>query len=624
MQLNTNPTIKQPPAYDVSHWEPVKDWGLVVPRPRIVFCKATEGNYYQDDTFKPNFAGLKIQGIYRGAYHFHRKALLPAVQAKYFSDFIRPVLTEADYLVLDVEEGGETAAQLKAWFEYVSKQFPLNPVMIYSRENILDSISMLASWLGIKLATPLNAMSMTDSERAFFRQIPVWTAGYPNNPDLYPTPPAAYIPDQTKWGPVWVWQYSEHGTVNGIQGEVDLDWLASAFLAHLPEKPTQDVSTAPFDGVRRITGTRYGCKFYLTISDPQKVRFEVRHTLAGDRRELVSVIAPKYNAQMAWNGDDWDKTLVPAMPKGLAVSSGVTYIPRTTFAPALIFLQDKSPIIDHISRPGQYHVTSGLRDLVVDGKIQAYLSGDELQYTERHARSINGLSFQGHVMRLTVDGEYPDKGMQLKEAAAVMLQFGALNAFDTGGGGDSVEWINGQVMNIPADRDNGKPVERRVPQFILAYAKETNMTSDHYEYTATGSRAIRTGAGAAFPRIDGGSTKSYFNTNTKAHGGATLDDRFTLPNDTFQGGNKIGMKGDVWVKLYDNNGTTVDGWTALIHMGEPQIKQVFVPGDTEPPPTPTESPVDSITQFTDFSAKKVKLTIHRADGSETVTEYPIA
>lgn len=223
--------IKQPACYDVSHWDGIINWANVAPKPILVFCKATEGNYYKDETFAPNMSGLSANGILRGVYHFHRKANTPETQAKYFCDYVRSVLIPNDFIALDVEEGSENAAQLKAWFEYVRAQFPKNPFILYSRKNILDPIVM------------------TEAQRFYFNQIPVWTAGYPDNPDLFNSPPNGYVPDQTKFGPVYVWQYSEHGKVSGIVGDADLDCLSPEFIARLnvpPVPPTGETMTRYF------------------------------------------------------------------------------------------------------------------------------------------------------------------------------------------------------------------------------------------------------------------------------------------------------------------------------------------------------------------------------------------
>jgi len=137
--------IKPPPVYDTSHWKIVPDFALVNPRPFLVLTKATESLSYVDDTFVRYFADLKQDGIHRGAYHFFRKAFDATQQARHFCDTVRPHLMPKDILVLDVEEGGETAAQLMAFCQYVEAQFPNHLFMIYSRKNILDAVIMTAA-----------------------------------------------------------------------------------------------------------------------------------------------------------------------------------------------------------------------------------------------------------------------------------------------------------------------------------------------------------------------------------------------------------------------------------------------------------------------------------------------
>ena len=213
--------VKLPPVYDTSHWKEVPDFALVSPKPVLVITKATEADNFTDSTFLKYFADLKQDGILRGAYHFHRKFTNPITQAEHFVKTISPVLEPKDVLALDIEEGGETAAQIIAWLDYVQAKFS-NLMLIYSRKNILDPIPMTAS------------------QQARLKQVPTWPAGYPFLPDLYPAPPASYIPDQTKWGPVYLWQYTSNGIVTGISGSTDCNWISPAFYQILfpPTPPT--------------------------------------------------------------------------------------------------------------------------------------------------------------------------------------------------------------------------------------------------------------------------------------------------------------------------------------------------------------------------------------------------
>lgn len=209
------PTVKLPPAYDTSRYEDIPDFAKVNPRPLLVITKATEGITWIDPTFSLYMDDLKQDGIHRGCYHFHRQAYASNSQAKHFCDTIRGHIDDRTLLVLDLEEGGESANMIIAFFDIVRQNYPNNPLMLYSRKNLLDPISM------------------TTAQKAYIKQIPTWTAGYPDSPDNFTSVPPAYIPDQTKFGPVWLWQYSDAGIVEGINGGVDLNWISPELVAYL-------------------------------------------------------------------------------------------------------------------------------------------------------------------------------------------------------------------------------------------------------------------------------------------------------------------------------------------------------------------------------------------------------
>jgi GH25 family lysozyme M1 (1,4-beta-N-acetylmuramidase) len=213
------PKVKIPASYDISHYKEVKDFKAVFPRPSFFWTKATEaapnsGYNHTDAKFARFFSGMMEIGCTRGAYHFHRKSVNPYKQAEHFLKTISLVdVLETDILILDVEEGGESASQLWAWFEAIKSERPDNLLMLYSRKNLLDPIIM------------------SQAEREYFKKIPTIIAGYPYDPDSFSKVPVGYVPDLTKWGEVWLWQYSSHGRVEGITTElgdptdVDLNWI---------------------------------------------------------------------------------------------------------------------------------------------------------------------------------------------------------------------------------------------------------------------------------------------------------------------------------------------------------------------------------------------------------------
>lgn len=225
--------VKSPACYDGSHyWSSVPDFKLIDPRPAVMIFKASEAfpPYGETDSKFVDYFSRSIEiGCIRGAYHFFRKAYDPVKQANHFLSVMSKVdVLSTDMLILDVEEGGEKASQLWSWFEAVRREYPNNLLLIYSRKNILDAINM------------------TYSEKEYFKKIATWTAGYPYFPDLVTKVPAAYTPDQSKYGPVYFWQYSGVGIIKGIKGSVDLNWINPTYLPLLGTNVIGELSMANF------------------------------------------------------------------------------------------------------------------------------------------------------------------------------------------------------------------------------------------------------------------------------------------------------------------------------------------------------------------------------------------
>jgi exopolysaccharide biosynthesis protein len=242
-------------------------------------------------------------------------------------------------------------------------------------------------------------------------------------------------------------------------------WCFAEYLQSTSQPPPYEITT-PAIGITRIKGERHGTHFYLTICDPTHVTIEVVHE---DSRP--SVIAKQRGAKFAFNGDDWERNTRKV--KGTEICNGKVQQKRKASEPSLIIMKDGKAFIGHKNIDGQWNVTSGLRYLIQGGENKIPPNGAELKYTERHARSVRGLHVDGRVMFLTVDGDYVYKGMTLWELAELMLEFGCVVAYDGGGGGDSVDVMDGVVASIPDDEGaNGGWVERKVPQTILVFTKD--------------------------------------------------------------------------------------------------------------------------------------------------------
>jgi GH25 family lysozyme M1 (1,4-beta-N-acetylmuramidase) len=281
--------IKDPVCYDVSHWKIIPNFKVIVPIPALMLTKATEGVDYVDPTFGEYFTAMRDAGFARGAYHFFRKAQDPLKQAQHFVSTVAQYATSDDILVLDFEEGGETAAQIIVFLGYVNSRFPLNIIMNYSRKNLMD------------------AMPMTQAQRDILTGYPVWVAGYPDNADLFASVPAGYIPDQTKWGPVWLWQYSSHGAVYGIDGSVDCNWIHPTLYRLISGE------IAPPNGEQMTTWYKVTASSGLNIRNGPGANYsDIGDLFPGDIIEVIETLGGWHHFKSLWRKDAHISTVDPA------------------------------------------------------------------------------------------------------------------------------------------------------------------------------------------------------------------------------------------------------------------------------------------------------------------------
>jgi hypothetical protein len=102
---------------DVSNFQGAFDWGPWRGKIGFAFAKATEGTGFTDPDFARNWAGMKAQGITRGAYHFAHPANSPAAEAFFFLRTVRAQgLHPGDLVMLDLEvTDGLGPAAVAAW-----------------------------------------------------------------------------------------------------------------------------------------------------------------------------------------------------------------------------------------------------------------------------------------------------------------------------------------------------------------------------------------------------------------------------------------------------------------------------------------------------------------------------
>lgn len=173
----------------------------------FVIIKASEGSSYQDPSFKSNANGAAAAGLKIAAYHFFRAANQNEARAE--ADYFIKALSNAGYhasnigyVFLDVETNDNNlsktnlTANVIAFFDQM-KARGFNKLGVYSYLYFF------------KDHLDLNRLKAAQQQSQRFL---IWMAAYHS---VNQGPNANF--------PVDIWQYSDHGQVNGVVGNVDQD-----------------------------------------------------------------------------------------------------------------------------------------------------------------------------------------------------------------------------------------------------------------------------------------------------------------------------------------------------------------------------------------------------------------
>ena len=162
---------------------------------RIAFAyiKATEGITRQDEKFDTNWKHSAENGLLRGAYHFYYPSRDADKQA---DNFIKKVkLNKGDLPpVVDIElSNGKSSKKiclgLKVYLEKIEQHYSVKPI-IYTNINFYNTYL-----------------------KGSFDDYPLWIAGYFDHERFY-----------NEFETLWtLWQHSERGKVDGINGNVDFN-----------------------------------------------------------------------------------------------------------------------------------------------------------------------------------------------------------------------------------------------------------------------------------------------------------------------------------------------------------------------------------------------------------------
>ncbi len=183
---------------DVSDYDGTIDWNAVYAAGKqFAIIRASDGTGYLDKKFSANWHGAKAAGLVVGAYQYFRPKQDPIAQADLMLHFLTSVSFVAGDLppVIDVEgndglDNATVLARINAWLLHIKTSTGRLPVL-YSSARV---------WNILGNPTPSPLPYLWNAQ---------WNVGCPNLPP--------------NWGRLRFWQYTDSGSVPGIEGPVDLD-----------------------------------------------------------------------------------------------------------------------------------------------------------------------------------------------------------------------------------------------------------------------------------------------------------------------------------------------------------------------------------------------------------------
>ncbi len=193
-------------------WERVAGAGVEFAMVRAGYRGYTQGNIYEDEYFSQNIEGARAAGLEVGAYFFSQ-----AVSEE-------EALEEADFLLKLLEGRSVTFPVAFDWERQTAEgsrtsEIPESVVTACARAFCMAVEE--AGYLPMVYFSPSQGYEELELEQVL--EWPFWLAHYTDN---WAATSFRYSFD--------MWQYTGHGTVDGIAGEVDLDLCLTDFRQWSP------------------------------------------------------------------------------------------------------------------------------------------------------------------------------------------------------------------------------------------------------------------------------------------------------------------------------------------------------------------------------------------------------
>lgn len=187
---------------DISHWQGDIDWKKVAKdkqKIKFAFIKATESTGFLDDKLDKNRKMAREAGLLCGFYHFARGGDYKK-EADWFLKNVGD-LKDGELLALDYEiyDLADPADWCRKWLDYVESRVGFKPLLYTYHAHLLKY----------------------DWKKVSDDNFGLWAARYGQYEN---EPNEKYAPAIGSWNFFAIWQFTSKGRVDGISGDVDLNW----------------------------------------------------------------------------------------------------------------------------------------------------------------------------------------------------------------------------------------------------------------------------------------------------------------------------------------------------------------------------------------------------------------
>lgn len=208
-----------------------------------------------------------------------------------------------------------------------------------------------------------------------------------------------------------------------------------------------DMARVQFDSVLE------GSKNSVKVDNINQPRMLSTHVIAySNDWGKTSPSSPKYGFQIALK----DNKIVGASYSSLAIPEGGYVIvgPAKLLRPLAFEKKVKLKIGISPDWKNVKHIISGGPYLVKDSKVFVDMTAQKLgSVGGKNPRTAIGYTKDNEMIMVTVDGrEGSSVGMTLMQLAGFMKSLGCINAMNLDGGGSTVMFVNGRVVNKPQVR----------------------------------------------------------------------------------------------------------------------------------------------------------------------------